>query len=240
MSEEEIAAVLAGGITYPQHIPCHHELETVCGTCRTFPKHWPAHDWNCRTRGRAVSKHTHACAKYREDKAFVTELLPGVGGAAPGEPPRPSREQIEAMELPNSPHWHYRRVAHMEARRLEEKTQTPPPTVLRLFGGGVVYFIDCDRYTKIGYTSGPIEERIKGIEGSNPLPVTLWGLVKGRVALERRFHARFYKMRFRNEWFDLTLRARRDAKRLIQLLGGEVYDMNDGRQLDALTKRRRA
>ena len=223
-SEEEIKEFLAGGTVYPRVVACHSDLDAVCGTCKTFPKGWPAHNWKCRTRGQNVSKHTHACEKYREDQEFIAHLY---GLEPPQKPEKPTalRQQIEAMHLPASPHWHYRLVEKMLDRKIVESRLPPASTPgLREHSGGVVYFIDCDRFTKIGHTSEVVAGRIKQLETSNPFPLRLWGLVKGPVDLERRFQARFYKSRYRNEWFALGPWHRAAAKRLVCLFGGEIYE----------------
>lgn len=216
-----IEAMLKGG-SDGSPIGCHEDLDTVCGTCKTFPKAWPAHDWNCRTRGKAVSKHTHACAKYREDAEFVAQLLSDGEQKEASQPP--SRQRIEAMELPASPHWHYRRVEKMLDRKVSHAITLPPPAAtLGEVTGGMVYFLDCERYTKIGHTLESAQARLRSMATGNPFPLSLWGLVKGPVELERRFHARFFKARHRGEWFQFSSFNRITAERLIRLLGGEVY-----------------
>jgi hypothetical protein len=203
---------------------CHADLETVCGTCKTFPKEWPAHNWNCRTRGAPVSKHTHACAKYREDEEFAAIFSEAAYRHAT------PKERIESINLPESPHWFYRRAEKAAALQIQPPVAPGPPQEdLRKHIGGVVYFIDCQQYTKIGFTSQPIEDRLKGIEGANPFPIALWALVKGPVALERRFLGKFNSRRHRLEWFELKLGDRAVIKRLVTLLGGEVYHLKDGR-----------
>ena len=103
------------------------------------------------------------------------------------------------------------------------ETREQPPG-LRGHTGGVVYFVDCGSMTKIGHTSGWIEDRLKGIATHNPYDLTLWGLIDGDQRFEREWYAEFAKYRYRNEWFQLTPEARQIIKDLITAHGGEIYE----------------
>lgn len=191
---------------------CHEKLHLVCGTCLTYPKSWHGEGWHCRTRGDTVSAHTHACVRYREDAAVLDELYPSRVEWR--------RQDVERMELPLGRDWYWRRRDMANARQAKED--------LRTRQGGVVYFIDCNGYTKIGHTFETIANRMKGIETHNPFPLQLWALVAGPVLLERKFHSKFARRRHRCEWFRFKPEDRQTAERLVLLLRGEVYS-SEGR-----------
>lgn len=44
---------------------------------------------------------------------------------------------------------------------------------------GVVYFVDCGEYTKIGHTSTSLAQRMGGLLNGNPFEIRLWAFVHG-------------------------------------------------------------
>jgi len=176
----------------------------TCGGCATYAHGWMGHDWKCRRGDRYVNTDDGACPKWH---------------------PRPPEAEpdVEAM-----------RAATSALNAIFDGIQVPiieptpvtreRPPGLRGHSGGVVYFIDCGSMTKIGHTSGWIEDRMKGIATHNPFDITLWGLVVGDVRFERQWHAELAQFRYRNEWFRLTPEIREAIKKAIKDQGGELYE----------------
>ena len=89
--------------------------------------------------------------------------------------------------------------------------------------GGAVYFIDCGKYTKIGYTRGPVQDRLDALRVANPYPLRVWAIVKGTLDDERAFHQAMAQHRHRNEWFALPPTTRADLTKSILERNGKVY-----------------
>jgi hypothetical protein len=66
-----------------------------------------------------------------------------------------------------------------------------------------VYFVrdSGTGYTKIGFTSKPIEQRLRHLQTGNPRELVLLACVPGAPLDERRLHGRFAADRVRSEWF---------------------------------------
>jgi hypothetical protein len=88
---------------------------------------------------------------------------------------------------------------------------------------GVVYFIDCDRYTKIGHAQN-VDQRMAGIETANPFPLVLWAVVPGDFKLEREIHTKLAERRHRREWFILTEDDKAAIREAVIELGGRVLE----------------
>lgn len=192
---------------------CHDNLSLVCGTCKTFPKGWLSHAWRCRTRGKSVSCTSHACERYRPDQEFIDYLDPPLKRMSP-------QDELEAMHLPIPPDFLPRRLQKARDRKPVEPVQTD----LRRHTGGIVYFIDCGTYTKIGFTAGLVEQRMAGIMNGNPFDLSLWALVRGTISTERKFQRRYSQYCHRLEWFTLPTHARNNIKAIVKLLGGQTAE----------------
>lgn len=95
---------------------------------------------------------------------------------------------------------------------------------LKGYRGGLVYFIECGDFIKIGYTSGRIHMRVGNMETANPYPLRVWALLRGNYRTERRFHADLRQFRHRKEWFQIPAAAKTALAERITAHGGEVYD----------------
>lgn len=90
--------------------------------------------------------------------------------------------------------------------------------------GGVVYFIDCGEFTKIGHTLGLICNRLTGIETHNPYPIRLWALVPAPdQQIERDFHDLLAPHQHRGEWFRLSAAMRALVSMRVKAMHGELY-----------------
>lgn len=67
----------------------------------------------------------------------------------------------------------------------------------------MIYFIECDGYVKIGYTT-QLNRRVKSFATSNPHPVKLLASAPGNVEDEQELHKRFRELHHRGEWFRKT------------------------------------
>lgn len=63
-----------------------------------------------------------------------------------------------------------------------------------------VYFLRCEGFVKIGFTTEPAR-RLLNCQVGNPFTVTIAAQVFGDEALETSLHNRFRKLRHRDEWF---------------------------------------
>lgn len=68
-----------------------------------------------------------------------------------------------------------------------------------------VYMIGSDehRHVKLGYTSGVVEKRLKGLRTGSPVALRVLWQCDGDQQLERRLHRAFKGQRRSGEWFDL-------------------------------------
>ena len=84
-----------------------------------------------------------------------------------------------------------------------------------------VYFIRCEQFVKIGFSSNP-RYRAHSFSTSNPFECCLIGLVRGGRDLERQLHELFSAFKHRDEWFRLTP----DIEAQIRELCGDWSDLD--------------
>lgn len=75
----------------------------------------------------------------------------------------------------------------------------------------LVYFVRCDEYVKIGFTTR-LQQRLEDIMMLNPLVLEVVGCVRGPVQLETAAHAVFDNHHHRGEWFRYNSLVRRAIK----------------------------
>jgi len=81
------------------------------------------------------------------------------------------------------------------------------------------YIVQCEQYFKIGYTTGDIEKRIKGMDTGNPFPITPifqidWnGNKTAAKCCENHLHNKFAAKKMKGEWFLLTKNDLQDIQR---------------------------
>lgn len=81
---------------------------------------------------------------------------------------------------------------------------------------GFVYFIQCDRFVKIGSSIHP-RTRKKDLQGSTPHRLRIIKVIAGSVTHEKTIHYALpgcLRLRRRNEWFHLTPELREAIKML--------------------------
>lgn len=203
---EDLADILAGGITYPRVFADHADSSLTCATCGTFPEMWPADDWKCRRRGQIVGRETRACELWREK-------IPA---------PEIDEEAFRAgmLRYQNS----LRDLFKHAAEPTPQKPNRPVPEGLRGSNEGVVYFVDCGVLTKIGVSHSRVGTRLQGMETDNPFPKKLWALIPGYTKEERKLHELCAACRYKGEWFRLTPEYRAELRSIILEVGGEVYE----------------
>jgi hypothetical protein len=71
---------------------------------------------------------------------------------------------------------------------------------------GSVYYILCTatERVKIGYTSGPVETRLKALQTGAPAPLEILACHDGTPAHEKLAHKMFAKQRVCGEWFEMS------------------------------------
>jgi hypothetical protein len=71
---------------------------------------------------------------------------------------------------------------------------------------GYVYYIACTatHRVKIGYTSGPVERRLKALQTGAPAPLDLIAYHEGSPAMEQAAHKLFAEQRVCGEWFEMS------------------------------------
>lgn len=89
-------------------------------------------------------------------------------------------------------------------------------------GDGYVYFIDCNEFTKIGFSKWHPRNggRQKSLGVISPYPLRLWAFARGPKELEWHLHQWFKTRRVKGEWFLLTPRDRRELARLAKRTRG--------------------
>lgn len=174
----------------------------TCGGCATFAHGWMGRDWNCRRGERNTNADSPACPKWAERQPEPEPDVEAMRGTA-----AMLDEIFKGVSFEPEP-----------ARKKER------PPGLRGHYGGVVYFVDCGEYTKVGHTGGWVGERMKGIETHNPFELKLWGLIVGDRETESAFHEILAQHRHRNEWFRLNRDTKQRIADLLTSNGGEVYD----------------
>ena len=89
------------------------------------------------------------------------------------------------------------------SRQYIQQILHPPKRATR----GSVYVARAGRYVKIGVTYDTLR-RIRALDSSSPLPVSLLFTLPGGRQLERALHRYFSSSRRRNEWYRLTPQIR--------------------------------
>lgn len=69
---------------------------------------------------------------------------------------------------------------------------------------GFVYVMECAGFHKIGWAKTSPKRRRSALQVSNPLPVTLVGVIEGSKLVEAEWHLAFREKRVSGEWFALT------------------------------------
>ena len=64
----------------------------------------------------------------------------------------------------------------------------------------MIYFLECQRYVKIGMTTD-VHARVKSIKVCCPLPMNLLRTIEGGRNTELFLHEKFKHLRCENEWF---------------------------------------
>ncbi len=78
---------------------------------------------------------------------------------------------------------------------------------------GVIYFIECSHWVKIGFSSS-LEIRLEALQAGCPIAFYLLGTIPGSRSDEMHIHSVIREYRHRGEWFHLTP----DLKAVIQEL----------------------
>jgi hypothetical protein len=89
---------------------------------------------------------------------------------------------------------------------------------------GNIYFAGYGPYIKIGFTKGPVEQRIRGLSVAAPEELVIYAVARGGVDDEKALHERFSHLHLRGEWFrhDGDLAAHVAAVRAAQPGGPEL------------------
>lgn len=112
----------------------------------------------------------------------------------------------------------------VRAQQAKEWTEQVPPRFLLNTVEGIVYFIDCEAYTKIGFTAHPLLRRFKHWRNGNPFNLKIFALMPGTTELEQSLHKRFARLRVQLEWFDLGKAERDFIQTLAASSGGMTFD----------------
>lgn len=77
-----------------------------------------------------------------------------------------------------------------------------PTNVARIFRHGWVYFLRCETYVKIGWTTD-LPSRLTKLKTGNPLPIEFLFCIEADQSKETMLHDRFRAYHHRDEWFRL-------------------------------------
>lgn len=87
------------------------------------------------------------------------------------------------------------KFTYVKARDVPPLAQYLPDAIGRVYVVGYAGFI------KIGFTSGPVENRIRTLQTACPEVLKVYGESHGTPELERQLHKRFATHRLEGEWF---------------------------------------
>lgn len=96
---------------------------------------------------------------------------------------------------------------------------------------GYVYIFQCEKYYKIGTTTGDIRKRLAAVQVGNPFEITIVHFIPTDQPsrAEKFFHLKFGNKRIRNEWFELTA-ADVDWLKKINTISGQYLERFDTSQ----------
>lgn len=87
-------------------------------------------------------------------------------------------------------------LKQMNVEQPQGVRDTPAPET------GITYFIGPDEGPiKIGFTIGPVEQRMLALQVGSPVRLSIIASVAGPPKLERAYHRRFAAHRLHGEWF---------------------------------------
>jgi hypothetical protein len=97
----------------------------------------------------------------------------------------------------------YREALLKAGRHYRDRSRPKTPRYRERRPGDLVYFVQdtASGYVKIGFTSKPIEQRLRLLQTGNPNPLAILALAPGAPVEEHRLHRRFDSDRYRREWF---------------------------------------
>jgi hypothetical protein len=66
----------------------------------------------------------------------------------------------------------------------------------------MIYFVQCEQFIKIGYTTGHPIDRLSGLQTSSPFSMRVIFAMDGELRDEDSLHERFKALWVRGEWFN--------------------------------------
>ncbi len=79
----------------------------------------------------------------------------------------------------------------------------------------MVYFVKCEQYVKIGYTSN-MKNRYKAYVTENPFPTQILHVIKGGLKIEKEIHVKMKDYLHRGEWFHYNIVTQRMIKQIVK------------------------
>lgn len=198
------------------------ELNEVarCADCTSYPVSFCDQERFCRTVMETVSFMRPACDKQAERSRAPSPALEHLKAQV-------QRRQLNILSLRLDKGLtrarsldEERRTAIAERQMIDAFRSGQSDDLLHKMWGGVVYFVRCGDFVKVGHTGRSIKERFDGLMNGNPYDLHLVGLVPGTVQMERRFHVHLKEHHHRLEWFRFDERCHRRIKLLITRNGG--------------------
>jgi|MTBAKSStandDraft_1061840.scaffolds.fasta_scaffold08437_2 uncharacterized protein YozE (UPF0346 family) len=76
--------------------------------------------------------------------------------------------------------------------------------IIPLLTEGTIYFVKSEKTheIKIGFTSGPVEKRLRSLQTAHPSELHLLATIPGTSDHERSLHQKFANIRLKGEWFE--------------------------------------
>ena len=76
--------------------------------------------------------------------------------------------------------------------------------IIPLLTEGTIYFVKSEKTheIKIGFTSGPVEKRLRSLQTAHPSELNLLATIPGTSDHERSLHQKFANIRLKGEWFE--------------------------------------
>ena len=141
----------------------------------------------------------------REGSRFIWARVPDEGGALRRGSTRCTSEQAaiawaDAHESVVGSRRGRRAIDSLDKRACGQFELKPDGRIVARTTGTVYFFLSLD-LIKVGFTSGPVQRRLKAIQRMSAAPVSLLTTIPGSRRVEASLHDRFVTMRSHGEWF---------------------------------------
>jgi hypothetical protein len=194
----------------------------TCANCTSYPLSFRDQPRFCKTVMDTVEFMTPACPKQEErSRPNDLELIYDKLKVNRDRLRSAGRRFTHAFEVAEA------RKLRIEQDRIDARSDFIAgkcDRYLNYYMDGLVYFIACGQYVKVGFTSQHVRFRLSAMMTGNPFDMKVIGFSPGGYDLENKFHHRLGRFHHRHEWFHLNAESRKIIRQLIDKHGGAVAD----------------